>query len=193
MNNALSSGNGRIELILGPMFAGKSSELIRRVDNYKLAQNDHCSFIKYDKDNRWIIPDISTHDGTRRPAIPSRNLKDFNPEQENKINVSKVIGIDEGQFFEYLVEFCIENVKKGKIIIVAALNGTFNKDPWKVITELIPHVDEIVFLTAFCSECKVEQAPFTRRLCENNEIELIGGSKEYQALCRICYEKHSIK
>jgi len=97
-----------------------------------------------------------------------------------------VIGIDEGQFFPDVVSFCEQMANMGKVVIVAALDGTFQRKPFGSILELIPMAEDVTKLTAVCVMCQ-GSAAFTKRLGEEQEIELIGGEDKYIAVCRSCY------
>jgi hypothetical protein len=112
---------GRIEMIVGPMFAGKSTELMRRIRRHKLAYR-RCVVIKYAKDMRHGEPEteLATHDNHRIKAVPCTKLYDV----WNEARDSDVIGIDEAQFYPDLIKFCDEMADAGKIIIICALDGT---------------------------------------------------------------------
>ena len=118
-----------------------------------------------------------------------------------------VIGVDEGQFFnnrdptpctnpesivgivvaKYEIErFCNVLANLGKIVIVAALDGTFTKKPFKVISHLIPHCDEVTKLNAVCKRCG-DNAPFSRKLIPDINMLDVGGDQMYEANCRKCY------
>ena len=163
----MNTTKGRIELIIGPMFSGKSTELLRRMRRHQIA-NRKCLVIKYHKDDRYLLEEnqdlLSTHAKETCPALPVSSLKDeaFYPSLYNKVANYDVIGIDEGQFFDYdLVIFCDALATDGKIVIVSALSGSYKRDPWASISKLIPYVDDIQMLTAVC-ECTAD-APFTHR------------------------------
>ena len=118
MNNFI----GRIELIFGPMFAGKTTELIRRIQRAEKA-NLKCIIIKYSNDDRYSNDCISTHDLTMRKATPTNKLTPL----ESLCSKFDVIGIDEGQFFPDIIEFCENLVSFGKTLIIAGLNGSLSK------------------------------------------------------------------
>jgi len=171
--------NGQIQLILGPMFSGKSTELVRRIRRFQIADNK-CLVIKYAKDSRYSVDDLSTHDKQMIPAVNATNLKDVHT------NNFSVIGVDEGQFFGDVVEFCETMANQGKIVIVAALDGTFERKPFRSILDLVPLAESVVKLTAVCNICHREAA-FTKRKGNETEVEIIGGTDMYMAVCRRCY------
>ncbi|QDJ95080.1 thymidine kinase [Hypsugopox virus] len=171
---------GKIELILGPMFSGKTSELGRRIRRHKIAKRD-CVIIKYDKDTRYG-KDVFTHDGIAMSAMFTSKLNDL---CLDFINFS-VIGIDEGQFFTDIVEFCERMANLGKIVIVAALDGTYQRLPFGNILNLIPIAEEVIKLSSVCTICG-ESASFSKRISNETEIEVIGGEDKYIATCRNCF------
>jgi thymidine kinase len=97
-----------------------------------------------------------------------------------------VIGIDEGQFFEDIVQFSEEAANNGKIVIMSALNGTFEKKGWSNILEIIPLCEVVKKLSAICQMCS-SNANFTFRTCSGLSNEMIGGADMYMPLCRECY------
>ncbi|XP_078257720.1 thymidine kinase, cytosolic, partial [Rhinoraja longicauda] len=180
----LSSPNkvkGQIQIIFGPMFSGKSSELMRRVRRFRVAQYQ-CLLIKYAKDTRYADDDMVTHDRFAMHAVPATKLSEVYHEALK----SAVIGIDEGQFFPDCVEFCEEMANNGKTVIVAALDGTFQRKAFGNILNLVPLAESVVKLTAVCMNC-YREAAFTKRLGVEKKVEVIGGMDMYRATCRLCY------
>eukprot|EP00299_Pterocystis_sp_00344_P011280 c5227_g1_i1.p1 GENE.c5227_g1_i1~~c5227_g1_i1.p1 ORF type:complete len:204 (-),score=43.61 c5227_g1_i1:72-629(-) len=173
--------SGRIELILGPMFSGKTTELLRRVRRHRFAQR-RCVLVKYAKDDRYSNSMLATHDQCFEAAFSCVNLRAI---QSHLIDF-EVIGIDEGQFFPDVVEFVDEMALAGKIVIVAALDGTFQRQPFGAILDLIPRAEDVIKLTAICHSCGAD-APFSRRLGLETQVEVIGGAEKYVAACRKCY------
>ncbi|KAF6097665.1 thymidine kinase 1 [Phyllostomus discolor] len=168
------------EVILGPMFSGKSTELMRRVQRFQIAQYK-CLVIKYAKDTRYSNL-FSTHDRNTMEALPACQLRDTTQEA---LGVD-VIGIDEGQFFPDIVEFSEAMANSGKTVIVAALDGTFQRKAFGAILNLVPLAESVVKLNAVCMEC-FREAAYTKRLGLEKEVEVIGGADKYHAVCRLCY------
>ncbi|NXS63787.1 KITH protein, partial [Brachypteracias leptosomus] len=173
-----SRPRGQIQVIFGPMFSGKSTELMRRVRRFQLAQY-RCLLVKYAKDTRYSTTGVSTHD---RRALPACRLKDVYQEALG----AAVIGIDEGQFFPDTVEFCEMMANAGKTVIVAALDGTFQRKAFGSILNLVPLAESVVKLNAVCMEC-YREASYTKRLGAEREVEVIGGADKYHSVCRACY------
>lgn len=167
-----------IELIVGPMYSGKTSELFRRLKRLKIARKS-CIMIKYANDIRYSQEYASTHDREFIPAISTLLLNDMFSE----IQKYDVICIDEGQFFPDLVSFCNHLANQNKKVIVSALDGTFQRRPFDTVANLIPHVESLTKLTAICAVCG-QEASFTRRITNEEEVEVIGNEDKYQAVCR---------
>lgn len=177
------SFRGSIELILGPMFSGKTTELFRRIRRYTFA-NYRCIVIKYRKDQRYAAAgEASTHDQLMFAANPCERLAEAVDEVAN----FDVIGIDEGQFFPDLLEFSEKWANTGKVVIVSALDGTFQRKAFGRTLELIPLAEKVDKLRAVCMLCYGD-ASFTKRIStDDNRIEVIGGSEAYVSTCRKCF------
>jgi len=175
--------NGRLELIMGCMFSGKSTELIRRLKRYK-AINKQVLVINSAKDTRSTEQVLKTHDGVTFNCIKTNNLNEIFKSEDFR-NV-EIIGIDEGQFFNGLYDFVIGSLKLDKHVIVASLDGDSNQETFGETLSLIPIADEVDKLKAFCMECNDgTPAPFSKRIIMQNEgQELIGDNDFYRAVCR---------
>ncbi|XP_066984793.1 thymidine kinase, cytosolic-like [Macrobrachium rosenbergii] len=163
------------------MFSGKTTELMRRLKRYQIAKHN-CLIIKYAKDIRYDNDGIATHDRQTLPAVATMVLKDLREKAEEY----SVIGIDEGQFFPDTVEFAEEMANRGKTVIVAALDGTFQRSGFGNILSLVPLSESVVKLTAVCMIC-FEEASYTKRTSAETSVEVIGGTEKYIATCRKCY------
>lgn len=163
------------------MFSGKTTELIRRMKRFQIA-NHSCLMIKYSKDIRYSENGVSTHDKQVTAASATADLSSI----KQSARKYGVIGIDEGQFFPDIVEFCEEMANEGKLVIVAALDGTFQRKPFGPILNLVPMAESVVKLKAVCMIC-FKDAAFTKRLGSETEVEVIGGTDKYMAVCRTCY------
>ncbi|XP_070580666.1 thymidine kinase, cytosolic-like [Ptychodera flava] len=172
---------GQIQVIFGPMFSGKTTELIRRIKRFQIA-NHSCLIIKYAKDDRYDKNGVATHDREVKTAVAATEL----------CNVKKtamdydVIGIDEGQFFPDTVAFCEEMASKGKKVIVAALDGTFQRKGFGDILNLVPLAESVIKLNAVCMHC-YNEAAYTKRIGAETAVEIIGGTDKYLAACRECF------
>ena len=176
------SGEGKIELILGPMFSGKSSRLIELMRKY-VYKAKKTIMVKYYADQRYSQKsEVVTHDLIKYDSINCKILR-------NSFDTFKeydVIGIDEGQFFADLVEVCEELALMGKIVLIAALNGDFRMEPFPVIQRIIAKADKIKLLKAYCFNCH-KDAKFSLRIVQSNETVLIGAGESYKPACRECH------
>lgn len=123
---------GHIEVIFGPMFSGKSSELQRRVKRHQIAKKN-CLIINYINDNRYTSDEYAaTHDKLFMKCKKAKTLKDI----DSSVEFIDVIAIDEGQFFEDVVEYADRWANEGKIVIVAALDATFQRKEFGNVCKL---------------------------------------------------------
>lgn len=176
-----NKSDGSIHLILGPMYSGKTSELIKRYDRYTIG-GKKCLMIKYKNDTRYASDAVVTHNGTKVESHVTENLYEL----DQMVQDFDVICIDEIQFYQDAPIFCDKWANDGKIIICCGLNGSFKRKPFPVISSLIPLVDDISFLTAICEDTGNE-APFSHRTTEDQEDQVIGGKEMYQAVDRKSY------
>ena len=171
---------GKIELILGPMFSGKSTRLIETIRKY-VYKAKKTIMIKFFADKRYSEKsEVVTHD--KYDSIDCKNLRD----SFELLKKYDVIGIDEGQFFPDLVEVCEELALLKKTIIIAALNGDFRMEPFPVISKIISKADKIKLLKAYCFHCH-KDAKFSLRIVQSNETVLIGAGEAYKPACRDCH------
>ena len=177
-----------IESIFGPMFAGKTSELMRKIKRHQLAQKN-CLVINFHADNRYTNEQkVTSHDKISIDAIKVKTLSDISSKQINHI---EVIGIDEGQFFSDLIEQSEKWANAGKIVIIAALDCTYQKKPFNRVTDLLAISEKVTKLSAVCMDCG-KDASFTKRTTSEGEIELIGGLDKYKPVCRACFHSPEI-
>ena len=176
------SGEGKIELILGPMFSGKSTRLIELMRKY-VYKAKKTIMVKYFADQRYSEKsEVVTHDLIKYDSINCKLLRN----SFDTLKQYDVIGIDEGQFFADLVEVCEELALMGKIILIAALNGDFRMEPFPVIQRIISKSDKIKLLKAYCFNCH-KDAKFSLRIVQSNETVLIGAGEAYKPACRECH------
>jgi thymidine kinase len=183
---------GRIELIIGCMYSGKTTEIIRQIKRYK-SLNKNIIVITHISDNRYYdSSNISTHNRENMKAISLTNLKDIynihNPD-DNGFTKSEVVFIEEGQFFPDLYEFVIECANlRDKNVIISGLDGDFQLKAFEQIIQLIPNSEKVTKLTALCKQCgDGTEACFSKRIVKNNIRELVGSDGIYEAVCRKHY------
>ena len=176
------SGEGKIELIIGPMFSGKSTRLIEQMRKY-VYKAKKTIMVKYYADQRYSEKsEVVTHDLIKYDSINCKLLRN----SFETLKQYDVIGIDEGQFFADLVEICEELALMGKNILIAALNGDFRMEPFPVIQRIISKADKIKLLKAYCFNCH-KDAKFSLRIVQSNETVLIGAGEAYKPACRECH------
>ena len=174
----------QIQIILGCMFSGKTTELIRRVSRYE-AINMKTIIINHCLDTR-TDNSVKTHNNLKKKALKLNKLMDFlqNP-LFNKINV---IGIDEAQFFNDLLEFVKFIDKTNKILIIAGLDGDYERKPFGEILKCIPYCDNVVKLKSMCMISN-DGTPgiFTKRIISSTKQKIIGDNNIYKSVCRKYY------
>ena len=167
-----------LKIIMGNMFSGKTSELVRRLKRYEVI-GKKILVINSSKDTRCMEHVLRTHDNMKFECIKTNNLQELNYEQVD------IIAIDEAQFFIGLKTFVEKALKHGKTIILSGLDGNYKQEKIGEILECIPLADKVFKLSAMCMECMDgTHGPFTKRIVNSNEVELIGGKEMYKAVCR---------
>lgn len=187
LSSNMSSENGTIDIIMGCMFSGKSTELIRLANRYKVLEVP-LLIVNHSLDNRYHESSIATHSNIKMDCLSIDSLDLIKGKYLEHYNESKVIIIEEAQFFKGLYDFVINACEKdGKNVIVVGLDGDSNRQKFGEILDLIPVCDSVRKLYGLCVKCKDgTKACFTKRLVENNDQVFIGSS-EFQAVCRKHY------
>jgi len=176
---------GRIDIIMGCMFSGKSTELIRLINRYK-ALDKNILIINHISDDRYKKNSIVTHNKVSINCTSLENLS--NVSKMNEYEALDVIVIEEAQFFEDLYDFVVSACDNdNKIILIGGLDGDSDRNEFGDIIKLIPKCDSVKKLYALCSLCKDgTHACFTKRLVENKSQVLIGVN-EFIPVCRYHY------
>ena len=181
---------GWIEVICGPMFAGKSEELIRRVKTLSYAHQKIVAF-KPAIDNRYDKSAIASHDGEKYQAFAIKSAEDILPLVDSDV---QVVAIDEVQFFkDSIVSICESLADRGVRVIVAGLDTDFRGEPFGVMPLLLARAEFVTKLSAACTVCGCA-ATRTQRLVDgkpanyDDPIILVGAKESYEARCR----KHHI-
>lgn len=176
-----------LHLFIGPMFAGKSTQLIKKLrELYESGINaDRIILINHILDNRYNDKSaISTHNGDSVESIPLSKLTDIFNNSVIDLESKDYILIDEGQFFNDLYPTVVKLLKYGKTIYVSGLDGDYLQKPFTEsgLLDLIPYSTSVMKLTARCTVC-TKNAPFTKRIINSDEKILIGGANDYQPVC----------
>ena len=203
---SIKEKKGRLTVITGCMFSGKTEELIRLLERERIAREARGSKVpeilvfKPSIDSRYGANVIATHYGK---DLSAKNLV---PGRESILEIEKIVGVerlkmatviafDEAQFFsKKLPKLCEELVDMGKKVIVAGLDLTFARKPFGPMPDLMALADEISKLHAVCVKCGAE-ATCTQRLIDGKpapateKVIVVGGAEFYEARCRNCYER----
>jgi thymidine kinase len=162
------------------MFSGKTTELLRRLERAHVARK-RVVLLRPDTDSRGFL----SHSKIDISWLEEKFVKDL---FKFDASVYDVVGIDEGQFHNSLVSFCLEYSLAGKTIIVSALHATSECEMFEPIVGLIPYCEEIEKLNAVCTKCGADEAGYTYYLAGNKKEKVaVGGSDAYTALCDKCY------
>ncbi len=177
---------GRIEIICGSMFSGKTEELIRRVRRAQIARLQVQVF-KPEMDTRYAEQRVTSHNGQNYEAIPCNHSGDIVTQLQPE---TTVIAVDEAQFFDHdLIEVVERLAARDVRVIMAGLDLDFRGEPFGPIPELMSRAEEVTKLHAICVVCG-EEASRTQRLVNgaparyDDPIIMVGAAESYEARCR---------
>lgn len=185
--------DGRIEIITGPMFAGKTEELLRRIRRLQYAKKSIVVF-KPTIDNRYSMNEIVSHDNNRTKSVNISRAEEIFEHVDDSVDV---IAIDEVQFLnEEVCEIIDEFSARGLHIIVSGLDTDFRGEPFGFIPRILAKAESVVKLSAICVKCGAPGTK-TQRMVDgkpakyHDPIVLIGASESYEARCRHCHRIYS--
>jgi len=180
---------GWLEVICGPMFSGKSEEMIRRLRRAEIA-GQRVVIFKPRIDDRYDATDVVSHAGARMRAVAVESV----PELAARAAGYDVVGIDEVQFFdESIVAAALDLADRGLRVIVSGLDQDFRRLPFGVMPELLAHAEFVDKLQAVCHRCG-GTATTTQRLVDgrpapySGDTVVVGAAEQYEARCRDCHE-----
>ena len=180
---------GWLEVICGPMFSGKSEEMIRRLRRAEIA-GQRVVILKPRIDDRYDATDVVSHAGARMQAVPISSAADVPGCAEG----FEVVGIDEVQFLEAtIVAHALELANRGVRVVVAGLDQDFRRLPFGPMPELLSHAEFVDKLQAVCHRCG-GPATTTQRLVDglpapySGDTVVVGAAEQYEARCRGCHE-----
>ena len=175
---------GRIEVVCGSMFSGKTEELIRRLRRAKFARQK-VEIFKPAIDVRYSEEDVVSHDQNHIPSTPidsSSSILLLSSDID-------VVGIDEAQFLDMgLVDVCNELANRGVRVIIAGLDMDYQGVPFGPIPALCAVADDVTKVHAICVRCG-SLAYLSHRKVKNDRRVLLGETAEYEPLCRTCYQQ----
>ena len=186
----LTKGNlGWIEVVCGPMFSGKSEELIRRLRRAEIARQ-RVQIFKPVIDVRYSDDHIVSHSDLK---IRSEAVRDAADLQEKLDLRTEIIGIDEAQFLgKEIIDVVIRLADMGKRIIIAGLDTDYLGRPFHPMPELLAVADEITKTLSICMQCG-NPAKHTQRLVASEDLIVVGAAGLYEARCRRCFEPNLAK
>ena len=175
---------GWLEVICGPMFSGKSEELIRRVTRSQIARIPVQVF-KPQLDNRYADTEVVSHSAWKVDAQPVSDSTELVRAVDDR---TRVIGVDEDQFFdEGLVEVVDNLAATGKQVIVAGLDTDYLRRPFEPIPSLCDRAEYVTKMLAVCHRCGGPTL-YTQRIVQSDDLVVLGAQDAYEARCRMCYD-----
>ncbi len=178
---------GVLEVITGPMFSGKSEELIRRLKRARIARQRVACF-KPDIDLRYHRTSIASHSSQTHEATTVANVERLREALYPQLNDVGVIGVDEVQFFgAEILSLVVELIALGKRVIMAGLDTTFAAEPFGPVPNLMAIADTVTKLSAVCMVCGAA-AIHTQRLGQSQELVVVGAAGLYEARCRAHFQ-----
>jgi len=178
-------GNGGwVEVICGPMFSGKSEELIRRITRYKIARVQTQTF-KPVIDDRYATDEVVSHSSLSVAAEPVGDSDELLRAVKER---TEVVGVDEAQFFDDgLIPVVAQLAASGKKVIIAGLDLDFLGRPFEPIPSLMTHAEYVTKSLAVCHRCG-GAGMYTQRVIASDELVVLGAEGAYEARCRACYD-----
>src|SRR5258708_7592362 len=181
-----SEFGGSIEVICGPMFSGKTEELIRRLNRAKIAKL-RVEIFSPKADTRFVENALVSHNANSIPSTPVENASSILLLASDV----HVVGIDEAQFFdEELPQVCNKLANKGVRVIVAGLDMDFKGQPFGPRPVIIAIAESVTKLQAVCVQCG-NPAMYSYRLGNDDKTILLGEKESYEPRCRVCYNINS--
>tara|TARA_B110000116_G_scaffold146212_1_gene126605 strand:+ start:1370 stop:1921 length:552 start_codon:yes stop_codon:yes gene_type:complete len=175
--------SGWIEVICGPMFSGKTEELIRRLVRAQFAKQEVAIF-KPKTDNRYSDDYIVSHNKRKIKSIILDSASDI----YNYRNKADVFGIDEAQFFDNeLINICNDLAKSGKRVVIAGLDKDYTAKSFGPIKQLLIDAEYVTKVNAICMSCG-DPASFTQRMSTEKDLVVVGETDKYEARCRKCFK-----
>src|SRR3954453_23835071 len=180
----LSGNTGWIEVICGPMFSGKSEELMRRLRRARIARR-RVQVFKPAIDTRYSCDEIVSHGDVRMKSEVVANSADILKRLDWR---TQVLGIDEANFFGAdLIDIANQLADSGKQVIIAGLDTDFMGRPFAPVPDLLAHAESITKTLAICMRCG-NPAKHTQRLVESEDLIVVGAAGMYEARSRRCFE-----
>jgi thymidine kinase len=181
--------SGWVEVITGSMFSGKSEELIRRVRRAQIARQS-VQLFKPRVDSRYADDHIVSHSDMKMPSLVVGSAREI---LERLEGTTEVVGIDEGQFFDAgLVDVVNTLADRGLRVIVAGLDQDYRGRPFEPMPQLLAIAEYVDKTLAICMRCGAP-ANRSQRLVPDTHRVVVGGSAQYEARCRRCFQPSEVR
>lgn len=175
---------GWIEVICGPMFSGKTEELIRRLRLCKIARQ-RVQIFKHSSDQRYHKTNLASHSEQRFECTPVTSAQDIIKNLQDK---TRVVGVDEAQFFnDELLEVCQKLAYRGLRVIVAGLDQDYRGQPFGPMPQILAAAEFVTKNQAVCMSCN-GLGTKTQRLIVDADQVIVGATETYEARCRTCFD-----
>lgn len=188
---------GRIEVVVGGMFSGKTEELLRRVKRAQIARQK-VQLFKPKIDNRYSEDHIQSHNSNKMQSIVISSSQDILSRVDDN---TRVVAIDEAQFFdEGIVDACQTLAYRGKRVILAGLDLDYRGKPFGPIPDLLAVAESVTKLAAVCVICgnPATRSQLVHAKADSSDLDdenpiVVGGQDSYEARCRFCHEPQGVR
>lgn len=188
LNDQAPDGVGRIEIITGSMFSGKTEELMRRLRRARYAKR-RVRVFKPIVDTRYSADSVVSHDSNSLSCIQVSSASQI----VNHLGDADVVGIDEAQFFgPELVDVCQSLASDGIRVIVAGLDMDYLGRPFGPMPNLMAVAEHVTKVHAICADCGA-LAHYSHRISDSNQLLVLGEKDVYEPLCRACFIKAVVR
>ena len=189
MNHPARPGSGWVEVVTGSMFSGKSEELIRRVRRAQIARQ-RVQLFKPRVDDRYAEDEIVSHSDMKMPSQTVSTAREILDLLDDR---TEVVAVDEAQFFDTSLVGVVDGLaNRGLRVIVAGLDQDYTGRPFDPMPQLLAVAEYVDKMLAICMRCGAP-ANRSQRLVESRDRVVVGGSKQYEARCRRCFQVGDVR
>jgi thymidine kinase len=189
LNHPARPGSGWVEVVTGSMFSGKSEELIRRVRRAQIARQ-RVQLFKPRVDDRYAEDEIVSHSDMKMPSQTVSTAREILDLLDDR---TEVVAVDEAQFFDTSLVGVVDGLaNRGLRVIVAGLDQDYTGRPFDPMPQLLAVAEYVDKMLAICMRCGAP-ANRSQRLVESRDVVVVGGSKQYEARCRRCFQVGDVR
>jgi len=189
VNHPARPGSGWVEVVTGSMFSGKSEELIRRVRRAQIARQ-RVQLFKPRVDDRYAEDEIVSHSDMKMPSQTVSTAREILDLLDDR---TEVVAVDEAQFFDTSLVGVVDGLaNRGLRVIVAGLDQDYTGRPFDPMPQLLAVAEYVDKMLAICMRCGAP-ANRSQRLVESRDRVVVGGSKQYEARCRRCFQVGDVR